>query len=336
MSITSPRPDLPRDAPSNYAYEKRGMLRARWDGASSSSGDRRVGDAIRRFSPTVFPGIPPQAVICQTLNAMSPTENTTEGSASQSFHEIGIFQVPAGPRSGPAPNPSASAADNAWARLATSQKVRNLLGRNAVMGENQWKTAIDDQVAVGLWNLREDGESVVAGLPVDARPARTDSDYFLRLCSMGFSKGSGGAVAVVRPYAAVLAQVNEANKWRTLRCAIAADALRGIGGTGKGGRAHGIIRADQKFEAGPWLMSQVGGDPTFFTGRLLPGDSVVEEVITRYYLGLGGLPSSLPVCGTVQDPDSWSMAPLFGAILLGASAFAGYWWWTHRAGMGTR
>lgn len=164
------------------------MIR-RWEGA--------LGNAVRRYGDIIWSGVPNSALMGLSANSTGATENTTDAVANQSFHEIGYYQIPAGPRDGPAPNPNPNAHDNAWGQLATSTLVRQVLGRPATMVHNAWKTAIDDQTAVGLANYLRDGTTCTRLLHWDLP---VNSLAFWCVSILAYGVGATGAQRIITAY----------------------------------------------------------------------------------------------------------------------------------------
>lgn len=213
-----------------------------------------VGQSVRQFGSLFFPGIPITALVGLTANG-SQRENTTESLPTQSFHEIGNYQTPAGPRNGPAPNPDPRAHDNAWGRLASDPTVVRALGnRPAIMIPDGWKEQVADQVAVGLADYRANAVGVVRALDRSLRPANEQSQWFFVLGILGYVAGQTGAVNSIRPYQAQLADLPDQAKFGGLIQAVIDDP---IPVEMKSARAHRIVRSWQRLLCGKMLSENV-------------------------------------------------------------------------------
>ena len=256
------------------------MMRFRW--ASS------IGMTLRRMGPIVFPGVPAAALMGFTAIGTSPWKNATDEEAGQHFHQIGIFQVEAGPRGGPAPHPDPTAEYNHWGALHDSELVRDLLGRPATVAPNIWKTAIADQIAVGLLNLRRHSRGVAPMLSERIRPRSEDSEWFVRVMFTAFSRGWRHAARILNFYAAELENVPEPIRWRALRARIVDDVKAGLslgGKMGRSGPAYALVRTDQKMRAGYLLASMVGEDLSWWTSEYLSGEEDIEDGLARTAYG---------------------------------------------------
>lgn len=265
--------------PRTYAREKLGMLQRRKAG--------EIGEITARLVAIAWPGVPPEAFHGFTAFSTSPTENTTEATGN-AFHEVGLYQVEAGLRGGPAPNPDPRAEYNAWGALHDSELVRRMLGRAATMEHNAWKRALADQIAVGLANLKRHGDGInraLSGLGIGARdPA---SNWAVMTAFTAFSRGGAQARRVFGHFARELASVPEHGRWLRLR-ELVVDACRqqrgGIGAQpGRSGAAYALVRTEQKFESGYLLAVRTGGNAGWFVSRYpdsATGDAL-EDVITR-------------------------------------------------------
>jgi hypothetical protein len=223
------------------------------------------GAALRAAAPVFFPGVP-AAALAGLSHGARHTDNTTSGSATQRFHEVGLRQTPAGPREGPAPNPDSSAPDNAWGRHARTAAVRALLGRDAVMAPDAWRQALADQAVVGLAAEAEGFQQAVALLDPRIRPPRLpdgrydpSSPFAVALSFAAFSAGESGAARVFNRWADALAGVPVARRWDALVELAAADfaAGRNIGtGASHANPAYTLLRTLQKLEAGRALAAR--------------------------------------------------------------------------------
>lgn len=283
--------DATNGKPSSYAREKATTMRDRLAGM--------LGALLRRFIPIAFPGANADAMLFALLGftafSMTPTENTTEAVLTQSFHEVGLFQVPAGARSGPAPNNTGG--NKAYWALATGAIVRAMLGRAASLVHNAWKPtgrpadaardrlAMEDQTAVGLANLLRDETSIRTALDNAHRGVSGATNgwslwrIFLMFTAM--SRGAGQTLTVLRPYLAQLAAAPEAVRLQRLIELVNAGILAGdphATNTWKDGVCYAIVRSLQKLNSGR-LAAEAAGNST--ASSFLAGARLAPDVETR-------------------------------------------------------
>lgn len=203
------------------------------------------------------------AFIAFTAIAMGWTENTTEALATQPFHELGMFQTPGGPRTGPAPHPTMGA----YTTLGKSADVKRCLGgRDANLTPGAWKQAHADQVAIGLANLRQDERSLQRAVGADlVRTGSGFSPWRFWCMFTAFSRGPGQTANVLRAFRAELLQAPENARLQRLRELVLRDLREGRPGigsrTGKMGAAYAVTRTEQKLECAALLADdhQHGG-----------------------------------------------------------------------------
>ncbi|MBP1693333.1 MAG: D-alanyl-D-alanine carboxypeptidase [Chloroflexi bacterium] len=285
------------DSPYAWAREVRRKMQTWWsdqdlrrvNGRWQAVANVPVGSALRQMAPQAFPGTPPQVFMGFCANGSvrgNTTECASETCRKQAFHEIGLFGTEAGLRSRPAPDPNPGGEYNSWGRLAGTDLVRRLLGgRSATMQPDAWKTAIPDQVAVGLANLLDHGRNVSALLDPSIRSSGPGSLWFVALCFMGWSAGDGRtAKKHINPLSSALAAVPESRRWgEFLR--LAADGIRSGRLDLRGKRKHNSIawsalRTWQKLAAGQLLASQTGGNLAWFDPGLGSAEGDIARVIT--------------------------------------------------------
>lgn len=245
--------------PSGYAADYLSMLRGRYAG--------ELGRLVREWGPRVLPGVPATAILGFTAIGRQ-RENTGEGNppANRIFHEIGYFQTPAGPASGPAPNPDPAAPYNHWGSLGRGELVRELLGRPATMAAGAWREAIPDQVAVGLADLRAERARLerlllAAGLPT---PTRQGSPLDVALAFMAFSAGPASAASALRQLGYAFVSDLDAPNAFTQFVTGALGQFETMGGRPPPGPArypnpwHALLRVSQKLAAGYALARALG------------------------------------------------------------------------------
>lgn len=123
------------------------------------------------------------------------------------LHELGPFGV----ESGKTPAPPATDPECPWVVLAGDERVRKILGRAAVTGA-RWHGAIDDQVAIGVVNLRRHMDAVRKRL--DPRIAWREDFKLVTLwmwsmACVSWSAGTSRAAEHVNAYAAELGAADE-------------------------------------------------------------------------------------------------------------------------------
>lgn len=292
MSFTEPRA---------YARSKQSMLDLRYDANTRHRGDVRV--ALERMVPIAFPTAPAADMVLVLLGftafSTSRTENTTEAVATQVFHEVGLLQCPAGPRTGPAPNMNPNAPNNAYGRLANSPLVKRMMQaavggdgtRGATMSPDGWKTDLNSQLAVGIANILDDEQSFRRKRPLVAGDASVWSHWRLFTMLTAFSRGASQASKCIEPYETQLRATPESSRLRRFRALVVADiAARasGIGAKkGKMGASYAILRTDQKLESAVLLASRKGSSLALLNERYTdsPADAEVERVLSQTSAG---------------------------------------------------
>jgi len=267
--------------------------------AKRDTGD--TGAAVRRLqSRGLLADVPAQIFVAFTAPS-TLTNNTTDArigkGAAVAFHEIGLYQVPAGPAlrdaagvpQGPAPSPDPNASNNTWGRLARDRRIADpqtgYLRRPAVMTPGGWKTAVEDQHAVGMVMLADCYTASVRGLLAAVRPSKVGTPWGTALMFMGFSAGPANVGLLVNHFAAALAPVPEERRWGTL---IHVAAMELQGGWEPGGSpdhhnnpVHRILRTWQKFEFAAELCRRTSGPATYFDAHLGTARAAHEVAILR-------------------------------------------------------
>lgn len=233
---------MPDDRPASvYAASHLGSMRSRWDG--------ELGRHVRAMKMRLWPSTPAQALVALTSNG-SQREDTCPGS-NTTFHEIGFFQTPAGPCSGPAPNPDPRAAYNAWGRYASLGMVRDMLGgRGATMVPGAWREAVADQAAIGLADYRQNLSSLQAMLPRECQVRDEGKPWQLWCAVMAYGAGPAGAYRILMAHRGALVGVPDDD-----RCA---SLVRSVARSGTAAQAHRVNRAWQRHEAGRQLALATG------------------------------------------------------------------------------
>lgn len=258
-------------SPANWANEKyKSKLQYWWNDREKDGNVALVGTHIRNMTPKVFPGVPPEAIFGFCANG-NIRENTTTVIPSQRFHEIGLFGTEAGSRKGPAPSRNHREDHNSWGKFANLDQVKKLLdGRSATMIENAWKKAIDDQVAVGLINLRERGKTVAKLLPLSIQPDTTSSSiYHIACCFMGWSAGAKRTREHLQLFENELRKVPEHLRWGVFLKVLAEGIQKkrsdlNLHEKGHKNPAWSALRTWQKLTAGLLLAKNVGGNVQWF------------------------------------------------------------------------
>ena len=262
------------EIPWTKAAEKMPSARGRWDG--------ELGEAIRAFGPIAWPGGVPGPILQSFTMNGSQRENTgvirmPNGElANPIFHEIGFFQTPAGPSSGPAPNPDPDAEHNAYGRLGRSDRVKALLGPDgADLRPNAWKERVRDQTAIGLYDFQEEGRRVAAAVP-ELAPSSWATPWALALAIMGYVVGAGATTVQMRAHKAALAAVPEAGRIDALMRIAAANPTRAL--------CYPALRVWQRMEYARQLAAAVG-QPTGWYPVIVPGPEraqVADTLVDAY------------------------------------------------------
>lgn len=278
--------------PVEYGREHLPAMRNRWNG--------ELGQAVREFGNVIWPNTPLPALIGFSANSTGARENTTRGTSAvnlaQSFHEIGFYQVPAGPRAGPAPNPDPNTHDNAWGKIALgripvlSALVTQVLGHPATMEPEGWQTAIRDQAAVGLANYRMDGENC-RRLIGEGLSGAMGSMQFFTVSVMAFGVGAQGAANIINRYASDLPRNDESFIFG-LAAAIVRDHQNA-----NDAHAKRVVRALQRLESSKQLAQSLGQDLAWYG----PSFPELEQQITDVSNGVtptGQLPQTIAELGS--------------------------------------
>lgn len=270
--------------PRNYAKGKEKKLLERWNG--------EFGECLRRMAPIAWPGVDPLVFLGFTGFAKQ-YENTTEAVKNQRFHEIGLFQIEAGLRDKPAPNPDPDGEYSAWAYLSVPPKdgdserrkrlhalTVQMLGGLPSMKPNEWKKLVPDQTAVGLANQRRHLGNIEGKLPEGLKPKRLDSTWAVLLSFTAFSRGSGQLWKCLAPYADQLELVPEEQRWQAWEKMVAYDIENKVKGIGivpyKRGAAYAIIRSRQKHDSGRNVAEKLGVSTSWF----LTPDPRIDQILT--------------------------------------------------------
>lgn len=305
--------------PSHYGPSRVSRLLPRWEGTMRGR--------VERMGPRVWPGTPPIALVAFSTNSTGQHEDTGGAVVNghvQRFHEVGLFNTPAGLWPGPAPNPDPRAAHNTWGRLAGSSRVRELLGRAAVMGDGAWRDAPEDQTAIGLVDYRQGAEEAAAAIPEDLRP--TDgTQWGWALGAMAYVMGSGTAAGAVRRYSVRLRGVPEPSRFGALARALAEDP------GASSAHARAVLRTWHRLATGEALARRVQSPdlPWFSTGLGADQGRVEAGVLAAYRAGrsaaTGAAPGAAP--GTFVPRAAMRRGSLLGwlvppALVVGSRAVA--------------
>jgi hypothetical protein len=237
--------------PTRWGAEKQSLVRSWLPGAKHPE----IWAAISTMAPKIFPGADPCAFMGFCANGESLAANTTETVPEEPFHELGIFGTEGGMRFKPAPDPNPNGAMNSWGELHAHPDVVALLGRPATMVAGAWKRAADDQVAIGLVNIRRHARNVFAALGASVAPASEGSLWFVALGFMGWSAGPGRTISHVKPHVAALAIAPEISRWGALMHHVAVSSPTGHKHANP---AYSCARTAQKLECGRQLQAFMG------------------------------------------------------------------------------
>lgn len=243
--------------PRAYAANKRQTMIDRWNSEQ--------GDAVRRFGPLLFPGIPPEALIGFSANSQGPGEVV-----SQSFTAIGLYNTPTG-------TDATIANGGAWRQIALSPEFLELVGREGHLGSG-WQRAILDQTVIGLIDYRDDISNISSRIPLSLRPSFPPADQWAWACAaMGYVE-SNGAVRAIELTAGQLAEYPVTARFGALLANMAQ-----VGYTRA--TAYPLVRAWQRLECGRVLAEATGGDTRWFDLYLGEFTDAVEDRITRAVYG---------------------------------------------------
>lgn len=269
---------FPTNVPRTYATEKLGILTQRLN-------DPVIGPATKDFAVKVFPNVDAEVFHGFTSFTLSNDEDTFP-KANSKFHEIGLYQTEAGTDPHRAPAEEHHLESNNWALLHRHEAVIELLGKPATMINGEWKTALKDQIAVGLVNLRfEHAKRLKSALGHDFS-SDPSSHWFILCVFTAFSRGQGGAKKLIAPHWDTLKNLAENDRWPALRRLVAADIDQGLTGSTnaevKTRPAYAIIRTEQKFEAGRLLAQSSRGNADWFVSGYSSSaqDQALEEKLS--------------------------------------------------------
>lgn len=258
--------------PRFYGVDKMQTMVDRWNGPE--------GDAVRRYGPSIWPGVPPQALLAFSANSMG----TDEALTAAGFWEIGLFNTPAGSPSQPA------ATGGAWVAIGQGDEFFRLTNRRGVIGSG-WRTAIVDQVIIGLIDYRNGIRAVANGIPENVRPIvpPTSNEYsqWAWACgAMGYVNSSSARADINAPGVAdELARYEERARFSVLLAMTA-------GRSPSSANAYPVIRAWQRLETGKVLAQQTGGDTTWFDTYLGVHTDAVEHILTQARYGQPDCPTT--------------------------------------------
>lgn len=258
-----------------------------------------TGDAIRALQTGgLLAGVPVE-LLCAFIAPSNRTNNTTDArtgkGAQVAFHEVGWWQIPAGPAlrdaqgvpRGPAPATDPRAQSNTWGRLASDPDVCAALGRSAAMADRAWKDPAHeiDQHAIGLAMLRDDFRAVAAKMGPSIRPADLSSQWAWAVMLTSFSAGPGGAADLFNAFGSRIEDVPEAYRFGALINAVALEWAAGHQSRGHadhhGDREHRVLRTWQKFETARQAAEAGHSDARRFDVRLGTAQAAHERAILR-------------------------------------------------------
>jgi hypothetical protein len=291
--------------PSAYGAEKLPTMRARWAGAAGAA-VRAMGDDAG------WSGTPAAALLGVTANSEGASDDTT---ATGVFHEIGLYQLPAGPVAAPA-NAAPAARWNVYASLACDPAVRALLGgRCAATDAGAWQADVAGQVATGLVSLAEDRDALSTALASRRAGTRdAGSQWSLALGVLAYVVGPAAARAALGDAPAFVASVPEPRRFGAL--------VRRLVATRPGERAWGypVVRTWQRLATGKALATALGQDVAWFDLGLGADDAALQAAVARAAYGGGGGGAS--VAGAVVG-----LGVLGAGAAVAARVATGRWPW---------
>lgn len=289
--------------PRAYAFTKIDEMLVRWGDAS--------GDAVRRYGPIIWPGVPPQALIALGANSTG----ATEAISTAGFWEIGRWNTPAGD---PSQEP---ATGGAWYAIATGDYFRQLTNRRGVTGSG-WSRALADQAIIGMIDYRNKINSINNRIPSDIQVPSPDqwADYRYTATQWAWACGAMGYVNSTPAVAAINAV---ASQLRAFREPYRFGALLGftaqVGYTYES--SYPLVRAWQRLEVGRLLAERTGGDTAWFDTHLQQFTDPVEHLITQARYGAPDCPTqpgafNSPGVASVPAGGTDVLAKLTGAVLI--------------------
>lgn len=295
--------------PSNYGRAKLSLMQSRWNSD--------IGRYVREYGPRVWPGVPPQALLGYTANAVSPSE-CTPGSVS----DFGIYNVPGKPYSCDN-REDPTQGGGFWANNANSARVVGLLGRPAYQGPD-WATQIEDQVVMGLIHYHQHADSLNAALPASIR-ATPGTQWQYALGGMGYVLGNSVA-AYIASKADELARVPEARRFGKLVSIASQDPHM----TPR--NAYPMIRAWQRLETGAALAAATNGNTAWFEVPTDISKAQVEELLACKFvdrnLALSAEGRTPLDCNSA--PSGWPVWAYILTALAGAGVIAGVGYGVYR------
>lgn len=285
--------------PRKWAHDKREAI--------ARDAKPAIAEMMARARDVLLPGVPVAALIGFTANAneynttgwkagdqrerdeavrkgrfpfkpKSPTDPEVYGHiGSDDLHELERFGV----EGGHCPTPCATHPECAWVVGARSEGVRKILNRAGVEGA-AWYGAVDDAIAIGVWNLRRHLDKAREELAeFDPRLSWDDDEkpvtLWMLFCAMSrWSAGGRGSRHIGR-FAARLAPLDgNARVGEFMRAAAEVDD--------PGGRhkqdEYTALRSAQKCCAGVAACKLTSEDPAWFD------DGLSEEERERVYAAL--------------------------------------------------
>ena len=220
--------------PAEYAQGKLPTMRARAAG--------ELGTLCQQWVPQAFGPCPWELAIGATAMATGQTELVPGP-----LREIGFFNTPTA----------------TWRTLRTDPLVRELLGRDAIAPDGDaWQSAVRDQTAVGLADLRRGQRAVADQLPTVA-PATPGSAWGWYLALSAWSAGAGGTAGHLRPHAAQLAAVPSSQRVGAYLTALIGDVSAGRFSSSESlshrNAAYSALRTLQKLECARLLARDLTG-----------------------------------------------------------------------------
>ena len=276
--------------PSAYAHEKLSMLRVRAEGEFAT--------ILRVMVPLAWPGMPISAWVGFTASVGSPAEDTAINAQGRlksgwRFHELGLFQTPAGRPTGLLA-PEATAGSNTWLALHSDPLVRRLLRaatgteRDATMVPGAWAHALADQTAVGLTDLRHGYESTKRRLPAAVHPQREDSVWAAAMAFTAFSAGPDVTARSIGRFAAQIAAKPDAERMGAWAQGIAAAVARrepmGAPVHEHGNVAYDWVRTAQKLACGELVAPTLHENAAWY-GQSWATPGALQDIVTRAAYG---------------------------------------------------
>jgi len=252
--------------PTVYGCSHLREMLSRWNGP--------LGNAVRRYSSSIWPNTPEPALIGLSANSMSSSECVR----SAGFYEIGYYNTPAGTVVSGDSSCSHAGSGGTWLRIGQSSAFRAIVGRNAAT--TGWREDITSQAVIGLMDYKEKAITLNNSLPADLR-GHEGTQWLYVLGGFGYVSGSG-PLRFMREHAAELASYPESHRFGAM--------IRIAYQTNADGSSvcYPIVRVWERMFCG-WLLAKKLNLPTSWYDVQLGSSRyrVEYELLRRWMVDIG-------------------------------------------------